>query len=169
MIGDRHIFVVRHQRIVGAEQPSGIRRVKDRGEEIGEVADPHRQHELDLRERRELPCDVVTPRRIVPQQARQAGPQRGPGLRPALHQRVEVRRRAGGRCSRGGAVEEAGARRDVEDLVTDGDADARVLARLSEYRIGQVLDREVAIRRIGARHEAAQCGIVSFIEVHRDT
>ena len=54
MIGDRHIFVVRHQRIVGPEHPPGIGGVKDRGEEIGEVADRHWQPDFRLRHRREL-------------------------------------------------------------------------------------------------------------------
>ena len=169
MIGDRDVFVVGHQRIVGAKQPAGIGGVKDRGEEIGEVADPHRQQQFDFGERREMPRDVLALRGIAAQQPRQAGPQRGPGLRTALHQRVEVRRRAGGRRGRGGAVEKAAARRDVENLVADGDADPRGLAALPEHRIGQVLDREIAVRRIGARNEAAQRGIVSFVEVHCDT
>ena len=54
VIGDRHIFVVRHQRIVGAEHAPGIAGVKDRGEEIGEVADDHRQPHLRLRHRRQM-------------------------------------------------------------------------------------------------------------------
>ena len=169
MIGDRHVFVVRHQRIVGAKVPPDVGGVKDRGEEIGEVADPHRQHELDLRERCEMARGVVAARRVAAQELRQAGAQRGPGRGPTLHQGVEMRRRAGGRRRRGGAVEERAARGDIENLLADGDADPRALAALAEHRIGQVLDREIAVRRIGAGDEAAQRGIVSFIELHRDT
>ena len=97
MIGDRHVFVVRHQRIVGTEHPAGIGGVEDRGEEVGEVADPHRHDQLDLRDRGEMPRDAArawrhrcaagatAPRRSAAQ-----------AVRSALHQRVEVRRRAGG-------------------------------------------------------------------------
>jgi hypothetical protein len=80
-----------------------------------------------------------------------------------------VRRRAGGRRSRGTAVEQAARRRDIENLRADGDADPWVLAAPAEHGIGEVLNREVAIRRIGARNEAAQRRIVGFVEVHRGT
>ena len=65
----------------------------------------------------------------------------------------------------------AGDRRDVENLGADGDADPRrrIVTAPPEHGIGQVLDREIAVRRVGARHEAAQGGIVGFVEVHRDT
>ena len=116
-----------------------------------------------------MPRDVVAPRRVAAQQVRQAGAQRGPGLRPTLHQGVEMRRRAGGRRRCGGAVEEARARGDIENLLADGDADPRALAALAEHAVGQVLDRKIAVRRIGAGDEAAQRGIVSFVELHRDT
>ena len=43
MIGDRHVLVVRQQRIVGPQHPPGIGGMVDAGEEIGEVADPRRQ------------------------------------------------------------------------------------------------------------------------------
>ena len=39
VIGDRHVFVVRHQRIVRPKHAPGIAGVEDRSEEIGEVAD----------------------------------------------------------------------------------------------------------------------------------
>ncbi len=39
VIGDRHVLVVRQQRLVGAEQPPGIGGVMDAGVEIGVVAD----------------------------------------------------------------------------------------------------------------------------------
>ena len=51
VIGDRHIFVVRHQRIVGAEHPPRVGGVEDRGEEIGEIADRHWQLDFGLRHR----------------------------------------------------------------------------------------------------------------------
>ena len=52
MIGDRHVLVVRHQRIVGPEDAAGVGRVMDRAEEIGVVADRGRQHELGVGDRR---------------------------------------------------------------------------------------------------------------------
>ena len=49
MIANRHPFVVRQERIVGTKEAPDIRRVKDRGVEIGEVADVRRQQQLSLR------------------------------------------------------------------------------------------------------------------------
>ena len=46
MIGDRHVFVVRQQRIVGAKRAAGIGGVKDRSIKIGEVADRDRQQQF---------------------------------------------------------------------------------------------------------------------------
>ena len=45
VIADRHVFVVRQQRIVGAEQLAGIGRVVNAGKEVGVVADRRGQLE----------------------------------------------------------------------------------------------------------------------------
>ncbi len=172
MIGDRHVFVVGHQRIVGPEQPARIGGVKDRGEEIGEVADPDRKQQFGIFDRRQVGLDRRAPlRRSRAQQPRQFGAQRGPGRGATLHQRVEMRRRAGGRGARGHAVHEIGDRRDVENFRADGDADAwrRIVPAPPEHRIGQILDREIAVRHIGARDEAAQSGIMGFVQCHCHT
>jgi hypothetical protein len=54
VIGDRHVFVVRQQRIFRPESAAGIGGVEHRGIEVGEVADHGRQHDLRLRHRREM-------------------------------------------------------------------------------------------------------------------
>ena len=105
VIGDRHIFVVRHQRIVRPEHAAGIAGVENRGEKIGEIAERHRQPDLRLRHRGEMLADVFVAV-LGAQGARQAKPQRRPGLRPERHDEVEERRRAGA-CRFGGEAFEA--------------------------------------------------------------
>ena len=65
VIGDRHVFVVRHQRIVGPKHPSRVGGMKDRGEEIGEVADLDRHHQLGHRHRREVLFDLGAMRYLI--------------------------------------------------------------------------------------------------------
>ena len=48
VIADRHPFVVRRQRVVGAEQAPNVGRMKYRCIEIGEVADRERQQQLGV-------------------------------------------------------------------------------------------------------------------------
>ena len=62
VIGDRHVFVVRQQRIVRPERAAGIGGVEDRSVKIGEVADRDRQQQLGLRHRREMPAQALSPR-----------------------------------------------------------------------------------------------------------
>ncbi len=98
VIGDRHVFVVRQQRIVGAEGATGIGGVKDRRIKIGEVADRDRQQHFGLRHRGQMPAQALVAA-FGAESARQGKPQRRPRLRAERHQRIQVRRGAS-LCSR---------------------------------------------------------------------
>src|SRR5580700_9079755 len=164
VIGDRHVFVIRHQRIVRTEHAAGIAGVKNRGEKIGEVAERHRQPDLRLRHRGEMLADVFIAV-LGAQGARQAEPQSRPSLRPERHDEIEERRRAGARRVGGKAFERGAGRRDIENLVADRDADPRRHCRgRAENAERQVLDREFALRCVGAFDPAAPGRIVGFVE-----
>ena len=169
MIGDRNVFIVRQQRIVGAEHPPGIGGVEDRGEEIGEIADLHRQREFRRRDRGQMVGDTLLRVNIgAAQELRQSGPQRRPGGRTERDEIVEMRDPAGGGSVPGRAVEQVGSRSDIEDLVPDGHPDMRSAggAAAPERRIREVLDREIAAGHIGGGDEAFQRGIVGVIGGH---
>ncbi len=78
---------------------------------------------------------------------------------------IEPRRRAGPRRVGGEAVKRRSHCRDVEDPVADRDADPRrqpgTRAKRAEW---QVLDGEVAARRVGAFDKTAPGGIVGLVE-----
>ena len=61
MIGDRNVFVVRQQWIVGAEHAARIGGVKNRGEEIGKIADLRRHRKLCFAKRRQMALDAAAP------------------------------------------------------------------------------------------------------------
>jgi hypothetical protein len=164
------VFVIRQQRIVGAEQPAGIGGVENRGEEIREVADLHRDEELRRGDRGKMTFDTgPAVGRACMEELRQSGTQRRRGRRPKLHQGIEMgcrTRRGGTRCGR---VHEIADRRDIQNGVPDGDTDPWRAGRAArpECPVGQVLDREIAIRRVGAGDEALQGRIVGFVDGHR--
>ena len=67
----------------------------------------------------------------------------------------------------GSAAKQRAGRRNVENLVADRDADAKLCAwcrRRAVNAIGQVLDREIAVRCIGALDKAAAGWIVGLVE-----
>ena len=76
VIGDRHVFVVRHQRIVRPEHAPGIAGVENRGKEVGEIGDARPAAHLGLRHRREMlcRCRVAHARRPARATARAAAP-----------------------------------------------------------------------------------------------
>jgi hypothetical protein len=167
VIGDRNVFVVRHQRIVRPEHAAGIAGVKDRGEEIGEVAERHRQLELGLRHRDEMLADAGAVRVLGAQGARQAEAQVRPGPRADLHQHIDEWRGTGARRLGARAAERRSRRRDVEDLVADRDADARLRCgrrSRAKHAIRQVLNGKVAIGRIGAVDKTVPRRIVGLVE-----
>ena len=127
VIGDRHVFVVRQQRIVRPKRAAGIGGVKDRGVEIGEVADRDRQDAV-----RPAPSasnagrKLLSPRsalKLRDNASRSADHACGPSDISSLRCGAGAGfRRLGGRPAEG-----RGGRGDVEDLIADRDADARRL------------------------------------------
>jgi len=74
---------------------------------------------------------------------------------------------AGARHLAGRAAEQRTGRRHVKNLVADRDADAKLCAwcrRRAVNAIGQVLDREIAVRCIGALDKTAAGWIVGLVE-----
>jgi hypothetical protein len=68
----------------------------------------------------------------------------------------------------GGAVEEIRDRRDIQNLFSNGDANPRSAGRAAatERPIGKILNRKIAVRRIGAGDKAFQRRVVSLIDCH---
>ncbi len=151
MIADRHVFVVRHQRIVGPEQLAGIGRVVDARKEVGVVADRGRHLQTAVRGR----MKEARPQRFAARALLAVGIEDVAHALPERHARFTSEReqwieRGAGRRFGGlgsGAVEQAMLQRrdDVEDLVSDGDAAARGAAGRREHPEWQVLDREVSV------------------------
>ena len=153
VIGDRHVFVVRVQRVVRVAAAPAIRGVVDAGEKIGEVADRRRQVQPAIGGAVQQPVgerlgpaagpSVASSAKTCRRKAR-----RGSGAE--RHQRVQRAARGG----RGGALrlarEQPGIERgaQVEDHVADRDAAARAFvghgaAARAEHAERQVLQREL--------------------------
>ena len=107
--------------------------VMDAGVEVGVVADRHRDEELGLLHRQEMPRQVLLVA-LDGEELRDSFPQLSPGARPGGGEPVQIR--AGVDAERG----------EIEDLVADGHAASRVFLRAlaAEDAERQVLDREVA-------------------------
>ncbi len=169
MIADRHVFVVRQQRIVGPEQLAGVGGVVDAGKEVGVVADRGRTLEAAIGGAVEEPgaqtLDPVAVLTVGIENLREAMAQRHAGLASEREQRVQRRAGSGLRGLRGKAGEEAELqrRREIEDVVADGDAAARRAARRREHAERQVLDREVGML-VRRDDPAASLGAVRGID-----
>ena len=107
MIADRHVFVIRQQRIVRAKELARIGGVVDAGEEVGVIADRGRKLEPAIlgavKEPRAQGLDARSLAAIGGENLAYAAPQRAAGLAPERKQRVE--RRAG--CSLDGLRRES--------------------------------------------------------------
>jgi hypothetical protein len=142
--------------------------VVDAGEEVGVVADGAGQVHLRLGLRQQAQLEEGRLIAAVGQRQRQRAAQRAPHGRGARHQRPQVARRqrreqfVDARAPRALRARQL----QVEHLVADGHADAQrfVLPRAAEGAKGQVLHREVAVRRVGRFDPAAQRGVVCVIE-----
>ena len=171
VIGDRNEFVVRQQRIVGAEHAARIGGVKNRGEEIRKIADLRRHRQFCFIDWREMPLDAAAPLAspaLLAQQARERETQCRPGRGATFHQGIKLGRRTGRGSMCGLAVHEIGDGRNVEHGLPDGNADPRrrAAAAPAEHAVRQVLNREIAIGRVGGGDEAFERRIVSFVECH---
>ena len=167
MIGNRHVFVVWHQRVVGAVQLAAIHRVTDAGEEIGIVADPGRQMQRTARGVVQQPRGDGRVRigRGAFQQFRYPPAQRAPRRGAGFQQRVQ--RSAG--SGFGGVARQAGEQSvfqrhgDIEDGITDRHAAPRATMRRAEDAKGQVLNREIRMA-VGGAHPAGAGRVVGFVD-----
>jgi hypothetical protein len=138
--------------------------VKQRGEEIGEVGHGDRHLQLRLRHRRQVPAQI----RIAvfgAERARERQAQGRPGARSLRHEAVENGRGARSRRCGGKAVEGGGRGGQIENLIADRDADAQRRRRgRAKDAEGEILNREFAIRDVGAVEETPPRRIVRLIE-----
>ena len=173
MIADRHMLVVRQQRIVRAEHAPDIRRVIHRRIEVRVVAHLRRQHHLHISHRDQrlrqyrLRLAIV---RIQRRYKRRTEQRHRPA--PQRHQRIERCMRA--RAHRQGQPFELRRRTGrgsmhVQHHVTNRDTDPRRVLRAGtpEHAERQVLYGEVGLRRVGARHPAGACRIVRRVHWSR--
>jgi len=168
VIGERDVFVVRRQRVIGAKQSSGIGGVKDRREEVGEVAECNRHSHLGIGHWGEVGTQSGAGAGFGGELPRQSKPQSRPSRRPQRHQQIEKRGAARLRRDCGGSLEQTGRRGNIDDLVADRYADPRLFARRqSKHAERQILYREVAAGQVGAFNKAATRRVVSFIEQNR--
>ncbi len=177
MIGDRHVFVVRAERIVRVAPPAAIGGVVDAGEKIGEIADRRRQVQPAIAGAMKEPVGerlgLGPPRTIGGEQREDLLAQRPARRRAQRHQRVEAG--AGGRLGRGrgGPGEQPGlaCRAQVENRVADRDAAARQSIRhgaagRAEHPEGQVLQRKLGVP-VGRGDPALARAIMGFVD-HAD-
>ena len=170
VIGDRHVLVVRQQRIVRPQHPAGIGGVMDAGEEIGEVADPRRQVHRAIgraREQQRLHAFDLAPLGAVGiEQLRQAAP---------AAPRAARRRARTARLSRGPPAASAARFASPENspaslAILRSKISSPIatpprgsLARLAVDAERQVLDREIRMA-VGALDPAPAFGVMRCVD-----
>ncbi len=142
--------------------------------EVGVVADRRRQlHGGSRHGDEQLVCPRLGRGLAWPagaQQVRHPPPERRDQAWLQPHQGVE-RGAGSGLGGDGGVAREqtlAHTRRQVENLVADGDPALGLSARTPEDPERQVLDREVRLWRIGRGHPALAGGVVGLVQVSHD-
>src|SRR2546429_583949 len=100
VVADRNPFVIRKQRIIRPEKASHIRRMMDRGVEIGVVADLRWYAILRRGLRDQTSAKLVRLRGIAAERSGKRQPQGRPRVRAECHERVQRWRRARRRCTR---------------------------------------------------------------------
>ena len=172
VVADRHPFIVGQQRVVRTEELAHRGGVVDGGIEVGVVTNGGRHIVAGLGLRHQAGRQFGLVRRAGAQQARKRKAQRRPGCRGQGHQGIERAAAAGGVGGLPRGFVKAGKgtcrlrRRQVQDLVTDGDACTEAFFTFStaEHTIRQVLDREWTAVGVGALDPAAQLGVVGFVQ-----
>jgi hypothetical protein len=169
VVGDRDIFVVRHQRIFRpADGARGVR-VVDAGEEIGEVADPNRQVQPAtggvMRKPAGNGADFPRIGSVGIQDVADPPTQRLPRGGTGFQQRVQVApARRLGRLARGTGEQACfQGRADVEDLIADRDAAACRTALEAEHAERQVLDGKHRMA-VGGRDPTGPAGGMSIVD-----
>jgi len=163
VIADRHVFVVRQQRIVGAEQLARVGGVVDASEEVGVVADGGRKLEAAIlgavKDARPQRFDLGALAAIGVENVAEPATERGARLAAEREQRVERCAASGLGGSRGEPLEQAELERrgEVEDVVPNRNAAAGGAARRCEHAERQVLNRKVGML-IGRGDPAAPRG-----------
>ena len=151
MIADRHVFVVRQQRIIRTEQLAGIGRVVNAGKEIGVVADRRGQLEAArigaVNEARAQRLVTAAVRSIGIEYLAKPTPQRKPRVAPKRKYRIQLRAGRGPRGVGSETVEQSEFERrgEIKDVVPDGDAATGRAAGWREHAEREVLDREVGM------------------------
>ena len=177
VIGDRHVFVVRAERVVRVAPPAAIGGVVDAGEEIGEVADRRRQVQPAIAGAMKEPVGerlgLGPPGAVGGKQREDLLAQRAARRGAQRHQRVEAARRRPPRPRSRPAREQPGVvrRAQVENLVADRDAAARPRIRhgatgRAEHPEGQVLQRKLGVP-VGRGDPALARAIMGFVD-HAD-
>ncbi len=144
VIADRHVFVVRQQRIVGAEQLADIGGVIDAGVEIGVIANVERQMEFAVARAIEQRFD----RRLlaaIGQQFEQRVAQGRHALRAASEQGVEIGATAQFADLARIVGHVVGRHFEIEDHVPDRDAHTLLRSAARKDREGQILDRKIGM------------------------
>src|SRR5487761_2507054 len=156
MIPDRNVLIVGQQRVVGSKQFPDARGVMDGGVEVGVVADAGRKLHLYIAHRKQQRREGTLHPAIGPipiEYLRKPAPQCFPRVRAKGHQGIENVGTTGAddlftkRCEQALNCTTM----QVEDPVTNGDADARLLT-VAKYPIGQILNWKIRRRIIGGNH-----------------
>ena len=165
MIGNRHIFVVGHQRVVGSRDLSALARVMDAREEIGVVADVRRQMQRAgssiVQQARSTAARIA----IGGKNVRQALAQCATRARRQCEQWIQLRpRRCFGRIARHtGEQPSVQSRTNVENAIADRDPATRFVAKHAEYAERQVLDGELRVA-VGGRDPAQARRIMRCVD-----
>lgn len=148
--------------------------MKQRGIEIGVVADVDRDLEDRVLPRNQTRSHGVAPSRrsAFLQEIEQAVAQSSPGGGPEPEEGVQGRREARAQGRGGGALEQRGVaeRMHVDDLIADCDAapPMMLLVGALKHREREILDREVAVGSVGAGHPAAGGRVVRVVDRDHD-
>ena len=171
VIRDRDVLVVGQQRIIRAKQLPDVRRVVDRGVEIGVIANRDRQPELDVGHADQDAVRAIaraTRARVVGGEERaRPGAQRAHRGSPGREEGVERRPATQTRRLACGTRERARVERgdDVEDPIANRDPNAsRTRRRAREYSQRKVLNREIGVRRVRGYDPGAKRGVMRMID-----
>ena len=162
VITDRHMLVVRQQRLIGAELLADGFGVMDAGIEIGVVADPRRQVQRAVDGVAQRAVDAAVG--VGVQQCEQRPAQRAAWDRPQRQQRVKRRADRGFGGAQRVALEQVERGAEIDDLVADRDP-AAWRAAVGENAERQVLQRKLGMP-IGAGDTAGGGGGVGLVEDH---
>ena len=162
VVADRDVQPVGWQRVVrAAEHRSDVERVLAARIEVGVLGDRERQLEPDVAPRNDRAVaegGVALESRVAArcQQLGESRPDGGPGSRPEGHEIVQRRPSKDGRGPSGIEHTLRFEHGQIEDRVANRRAAPRSLRSPTERAVGQILNREVAVRLVGLIQPALQ-------------